>query len=162
MSAVGKPHPKAKFTPAEDVKLRALVQFLGTSSWNKVAEFMGTRNARQCRDRYKNYLAPNLCTKPWTLEDDEKLNNLINTMGKKWSQIAKEFPGRTDINIKSRWMLLQRQLAREKENSKKSNNFFNSIEELSLDISDECNLPVASDLSDITTDTIYPDYEFRL
>lgn len=162
MSAVGKPHPKEKFTPAEDVKLRALVQFLGTSSWNKVAEYMGTRNARQCRDRYKNYLAPNLSTRPWTLEDDEKLNNLINTMGRKWSQIAKEFPGRTDINIKSRWMLLQRQEARERENSRKSSNFFITLDDLSIDYEDDSKLLSITDMSDLATDTILPDFEFNI
>ena len=78
MSPVGKPHPKDKFTPAEDEKLRVLVQVLGLSNWKKVSEYMGTRNARQCRDRYKNYLAPYLNSSPWSKVDDEKLINLVN------------------------------------------------------------------------------------
>ena len=118
-SAIGKPHPKDKFTPAEDAKLKILVSLFGIGSWNKISEKMGTRNPRQCRDRYKNYLAPNLNNSPWTIEDDIKLEELVQKMGKKWSLIAKEFQGRTDINIKSRYSLLQRQHARDKENLSK-------------------------------------------
>lgn len=113
MSPVGKPHPKDKFTPAEDEKLRILVQMLGPANWKKVSEFMGTRNPRQCRDRYKNYLAPYLNSSPWTKDDDAKLTDLVKSLGRKWSLIAKEFPGRTDINIKSRFALLKRQEERE-------------------------------------------------
>ena len=151
MSAKGKPHPKEKFTPAEDAKLKALVKFIGVGSWNKVAEYMGTRNARQCRDRYKNYLAPNLNIKPWTLEDDEKLNRLIETMGKKWSLVAKEFPGRTDINIKSRYALLQRQLARDQQlNSKQCISF------------DELSFPTQfySTFDDISVEPVLPELNF--
>lgn len=113
MSAKGKPHPKDKFTPAEDAKLKLLVKIFGVGSWNKISASMGKRNARQCRDRYKNYLSPNVKSDPWTAEEDSKLEKLVETMGKKWSLIAKEFNGRTDINIKSRYALLQRQKARE-------------------------------------------------
>ncbi|EAY22575.1 Myb-like DNA-binding domain containing protein [Trichomonas vaginalis G3] len=114
MSNVGKPHPKDKFTPSEDEKLRLLVNVLGVSNWKKVSEYMVTRTARQCRDRYKNYLAPHLNNSPWIKVDDDKLLNLVETMGKKWSLIAKEFPGRTDINIKSRYALLMRQEERDR------------------------------------------------
>ena len=117
--AIGKPHPKDKFTPAEDAKLKILVSLFGVGCWNKISEKMGTRNPRQCRDRYKNYLAPNLNNSPWTIEDDIKLEQLVEKMGKKWSLIAKEFTGRTDINIKSRYSLLQRQHARDRENVSK-------------------------------------------
>ena len=118
-SAIGKPHPKDKFTAAEDAKLKILVSLFGVGSWNKISEKMGTRNPRQCRDRYKNYLAPNLNNSPWTVEDDLKLEELVQKMGKKWSLIAKEFQGRTDINIKSRYSLLQRQHARDRDNMNK-------------------------------------------
>lgn len=118
MSPVGKPHPKDKFTQSEDDKLRLLVQVFGTSNWKKVSEYMVTRNPRQCRDRYKNYLAPHLNSSPWVPEDDAKLLALVQQNGRKWSMIAKEFPGRTDINIKSRYSLLLRQEEREKEKQK--------------------------------------------
>lgn len=114
MSPIGKPHPKDKFTPSEDEKLRLLVQVLGTSNWKKVSEYMVTRNPRQCRDRYKNYLAPYLNNSPWCKDDDQKLISLVQNYGRKWSLIAKEFPGRTDINIKSRYALLVRQEERDK------------------------------------------------
>ncbi|EAX97609.1 Myb-like DNA-binding domain containing protein [Trichomonas vaginalis G3] len=115
MLPVGKPHPKDKFTPSEDQKLRMLVSVLGPSNWKKVSEYMVSRNARQCRDRYKNYLSPNLNSSPWSQEDDAKLLQLVDFYGRKWSLIAKEFNGRTDINIKSRYALLMRQEERDKQ-----------------------------------------------
>ncbi|EAX97611.1 Myb-like DNA-binding domain containing protein [Trichomonas vaginalis G3] len=115
MSPIGKPHPKDKFTPSEDQKLRMLVSVLGPSNWKKVSEYMVSRNARQCRDRYKNYLSPNLNSSPWSQEDDAKLLQLVDFYGRKWSLIAKEFNGRTDINIKSRYALLMRQEERDKQ-----------------------------------------------
>ncbi|EAY10330.1 Myb-like DNA-binding domain containing protein [Trichomonas vaginalis G3] len=114
MSAIGKPHPKDKFTLAEDEKLRILVNALGDGNWKQISEYMITRTPRQCRDKYKNYLDPRINTGPWNKEDDEKLLNLVSAIGKKWSQIARNFIGRTDINIKSRYALLMRQEERKK------------------------------------------------
>lgn len=127
MSPVGKPHPKDKFTPSEDEKLKLLVKVLGVSNWKKVSEYMVTRNARQCRDRYKNYLAPHLNSSPWCKEDDEKLLNLVEQHGRKWSLIAKEFTGRTDINIKSRYALLMRQEERDRHKHESEPEFVHEI-----------------------------------
>jgi hypothetical protein len=51
---------KTKFTPEEDGTLTHLVTHYGTSNWKGIASLMGTRNARQCRERWNNYLDPKL------------------------------------------------------------------------------------------------------
>ncbi|OHS99153.1 Myb-like DNA-binding domain containing protein [Tritrichomonas foetus] len=107
-----KPHPKSKFTPQEDEKLRSIVNEIGENDWPSVSKRMGTRNQRQCKERWFNYLSPNVKALPWTPEDDFKLENLHNEFGAKWVKIAQFFPSRTDTNIKSRWMVLQRQKRR--------------------------------------------------
>lgn len=111
-------HPKSKFTPQEDQKLRDLVSRYGENDWVTISKMMGTRNQRQCRERWTNYLSPNICFAPWSSQEDELLKKLHEEIGAKWVKIASYFPNRTDTNIKNRWMVLQRQ-KKAAENSKK-------------------------------------------
>ena len=46
---------------------------------------------------------PGVNTAPWTEYEDKLLEQKVNELGRKWSVIAKFFPGRTDINIKNRY-----------------------------------------------------------
>lgn len=61
-------HPKRKFTPEEDARLIQLVQEYGISNWIKIASMLGTRHSRRCRERYLNYLSPNVSLSPFTPE----------------------------------------------------------------------------------------------
>jgi hypothetical protein len=65
--------PRLKFSIFEDMKLIQLVKKLGTKSWKKIAQEMGTRTTRQCRERYTNYLDPSINNIPWSRDDDEML-----------------------------------------------------------------------------------------
>lgn len=96
---------KQKFTAEEDSKLKEFVKELGTHSWKKIAAQMKSRTTRQCRERYINYLAPNVTNGPWTLEEDQRLIQLVNEMGPKWSKIALFFNSRSDVNVKNRYAL---------------------------------------------------------
>ena len=107
-------HSKRKFTPEEDEKLAFIVSQCGESNWKRIAEQMGTRNCRQCRERWKNYLCPNVCKEPWTQEEDELLQEKYKELGSQWSVIAKFFPSRTDVNIKNRWVVLTNHTVQEK------------------------------------------------
>ncbi|OHT00520.1 Myb-like DNA-binding domain containing protein [Tritrichomonas foetus] len=108
---------KNKFTPEEDDKLRQLVMAYGTNSWSTIAQLMGTRNHRQCRERWKNYIDPSLRNDPWTFEDDHLLVEKYAEFGPKWNKIAKFFQNRSDNSIRNRWQLIIRQW--ERQNSKK-------------------------------------------
>ncbi|EAY12502.1 Myb-like DNA-binding domain containing protein [Trichomonas vaginalis G3] len=101
-------HPKSKFSVEEDVKLKKIVEELGSTNWNLVANKMQTRNARQCRDRWENYLSPTLNRDPFTLEEDLIILQKYNEFGAKWVNISKFLVNRTDISVKSRWMMLKR------------------------------------------------------
>jgi hypothetical protein len=94
---------RRKFTSDEDDQLRSLVDTLGTKSWEEIARFMPDRTARQCRDRYKNYLLENLITEPWTPEEDEIVIRQFHVIGPKWVQIGKMLSGRSGNNVKNRW-----------------------------------------------------------
>jgi hypothetical protein len=99
-------HSKRKFTPEEDDRLTQIVTRLGESNWKKIASQMGSRNSRQCRERWKNYLTPCLNKDPWSPEEDALLLQKFSELGSQWSLIAKFFPLRTDVNIKNRWVVL--------------------------------------------------------
>ena len=97
---------RQKFTAEEDRLLESLVNELGTHAWKKVSARMKTRSTRQCRERYTNYLAPNVTNGPWTAAEDALLEQKVQEMGQKWSKIASFFEGRSDVNIKNRHALL--------------------------------------------------------
>jgi hypothetical protein len=104
--------PRHKFLKAEDDQLRLLVAKFGESNWNLIALYMSRRNARQCRERYRNYLSPNLQPTPWTSEEETRLCEKVREFGPKWSKISAFFPGRTEVNVKNQWAAINCRNAR--------------------------------------------------
>jgi hypothetical protein len=92
-----------KFLKAEDDVLRGLVGRFGEQNWNIIASFMKRRSARQCRERYKNYLYPGVNTRPWLPEEEELLTAKVAEFGQKWAKITPFFEGRSDVNVKNHW-----------------------------------------------------------
>ena len=97
--------------PQEDQLLLELHKELGPA-WAAISKRMGgTRNGKQIRDRYLNKLDPQLSNTEWTEEEDNLLVSLYYQLGKKWSEIAKKIPGRSESMIKNRvqwrfrWMM---------------------------------------------------------
>ncbi|KAK8838853.1 hypothetical protein M9Y10_032895 [Tritrichomonas musculus] len=110
---IKKVHPRVPFTHYEDDILKNLVIKYGSYNWKTISKYMPNRNPRQCRDRWLNYLSPDVVNGPWTLEEEELLVKKYEELGPSWKQIATFFPSRTDINIKSRWNLRERRLKKE-------------------------------------------------
>ncbi|KAK8863959.1 hypothetical protein M9Y10_011653 [Tritrichomonas musculus] len=102
----GKPEKKLQrklFSIEEDAKLRFLVSQYGNKDFKKIATFMPGRTPRQVRERYKNYLSPEVNNGPWSRDEDALLCQKYMELGPKWSKIADFFPSRSDINVKNRW-----------------------------------------------------------
>ena len=91
------------FKKEEDERIKKLVKIFGTRHWDLVAQFMEGRTAKQCRDRYSNYLIPGYFQGEWSEEEDELLIKLYKEHGPRWSIIKKSFPNRSSNNIKNRW-----------------------------------------------------------
>ena len=101
---------RRSFTEYEDEQIKKLVQEFGDQNWKKIAEHLKTRSARQCRERYKNYLTPGIVNGPWTKEEDELLIQKFHEYGAKWIQIASFYPTRSEINIKNRWSSISKKM----------------------------------------------------
>jgi myb proto-oncogene protein len=91
------------FTELEDNLILKGVQLYGKDNWKLISELVTNRTGHQVRERYRNYLNPNLNKQPWTPEEDAMLKMLFTQHGSKWSTFSKAFQGRTPTAIKNRW-----------------------------------------------------------
>ena len=96
------------FTQNEDNTLRYLVNTYGENDWGVISIHMGGRTARQCRDRWREYLMPSLNSSVWSTEEDSVLLQQIQKFGRKWSLISSALQGRSETSVKNRWRLLER------------------------------------------------------
>jgi hypothetical protein len=99
---------KVKFTPAEDFRLMDIVGRCGANDWPAIAAQMPGRNARQCRERWTNYMNPVLVSAPWTAEEEDLLDEKFAEFGTRWQAIAIFFPTRSKNQIKNHWQSQQR------------------------------------------------------
>jgi hypothetical protein len=100
--------PKSKFDPKEDHLLTELVTKMGPVDWHQIATQIPGRNARQCRERWNNYVNPVLVKEEWRSEEDERLMRKYRELGPKWYAIAGFFEGRSKNDIRNRFSALQR------------------------------------------------------
>jgi hypothetical protein len=108
--SIPKPHPKVKFSVSEDHLLGQSVAELGTGDWRQVANRLPGRNARQCKDRWFNYLSPTAVNAPWTSSEELLLIEKFREFGPVWKYIATFFSCRSEVNVKNHWRLMARRV----------------------------------------------------
>lgn len=101
---------KRKFTQEEDRILTEAVAQFGAEKWSFIASFLENRNMRQVRERYMNYLRPNLDSSPLTLEELKLLADMIKKHGNDFAAISKIFVGRTAIFLKNQSVNLDKKI----------------------------------------------------
>lgn len=101
-----------KFSKEQDIRLINLVNLIG-EQWNLIARTFKNKSAKQCKNRWINYLSPNVNKEPWTEEEDELLKSLVQTHGQLWKKISSFFNGRSPGDI--RYLKILRKTVRELE-----------------------------------------------
>jgi hypothetical protein len=91
------------FTKQEDKLLTSIMTSTIFTGWKNVTLHFNGKTAKQCRDRWTNYLAPGRTKQFWTEEEDQIIINSVQQFGTKWRIIKKYLIGRSDNDIKNRY-----------------------------------------------------------
>lgn len=96
---------KVRFTPEQDELIQKIVQEQGPgkTNWAVVAQHIEGKNAKQCRERYQHFLAPEIERRPWDLYEDFRLIQFHDKYGNDWAKIATMLPGRSNNDVKNRY-----------------------------------------------------------
>jgi myb proto-oncogene protein len=117
MKRGGGNNKRMQWTKAQDKFLVSVVKN-PDSNWSEVAHLVNDkfrhfdRTGKMCRERWYNYLSPDIKTEKITTEEEVQIFDLYKKYGNKWVEIAKELPGRTENWVKNLYYATLRRYVR--------------------------------------------------
>jgi pre-mRNA-splicing factor CDC5/CEF1 len=82
----------------------------GTSNWKLIEKLMIYRSARQCKERWTNYLSPLVKQSEWSIEEETQLIQLFEIYRSLWTKIPHHFNNRTPLQCKNYISILHNQI----------------------------------------------------
>lgn len=128
MKKENKNAPRQMWSSSEDNLLRKILGTGAKMTWNQIAKRLQeedpkvTKTGKQCRERYRNYLNPNITERPWTKSEKTVFILLHNHYQNHWGEIAKFYKGRSDISIKNLFYAHMRKVLKKIKNGSTSIN----------------------------------------
>ena len=102
---------KVAWERKEDNRLTSLVESFGERNWDEIARHLGKdRNSSQCRERFVNYLRPDLTFHDFSNQEKSQFLALHAIFGNKWTQISAQLRGRSHPYVKNYYYLLLRKI----------------------------------------------------
>jgi myb proto-oncogene protein len=129
---------KTKFTKEEDELIVMCVDSVKEKNekvrWKEIASKIPSRTNRQIRERYMNFLNPDVNRNPLTEYELIILMKIValhaNASSIPWKMISKSFPGRTDIFLKNNYGRIKRKLSENLSKSKLRKRFYVEFDQL--------------------------------
>lgn len=100
-SEYGASHRRGPWSQGDDSYLKKLVPTQGALNWARIAQLIGSRSPKQCRKRYHQNLSPLLNCEPIRPEEGLDIERLVTVMGKRWAEIARKHPRRSESAVRS-------------------------------------------------------------
>jgi hypothetical protein len=102
-----KPIKRHRLTPDEKATVIKLYEELGAGCWDKVQEVLQLKSKRTAREHFYKFILTD-SKKPFTKEEDDLIIKKVKELGTRWTQIAKFFNNRSDINIRNRYRIISK------------------------------------------------------
>lgn len=96
-------YKRRRWSQEEDKKLTDIIGRHGACNWSHIGELHGTRDGKQCRERWMYHIGPNINKSPLSNEEIALVMKMQARYGNKWSNISAMMPGRTASSIKNHW-----------------------------------------------------------
>ncbi|KAJ6229466.1 myb protein [Anaeramoeba flamelloides] len=94
---------KGSWSKTEDQLLIKAKKENPNESWSIISQFVPGRNSKQCNERYKNVLDPNINRSPFSEKEIELIMEKQKIYGNSWKKIVIYFDRRTENMIKNLW-----------------------------------------------------------